>query len=562
MDDSVYRRRNGSGAARDGSWDDGYDVVVVGYGGAGATAALEAVASGARVLVVDRFGGGGATRLCAGIYYAGGGTKQQQLAGFTDTPAAMEAYLRTEVGDAVDAETLHAFCEQSLENFEWLQSHGVTFPDLFFETKTTVPPDACGLYYSGNELQRAAVAPPAPRGHRFAGVGLSGKDYFQALSGAVAASGATVWTHAQVTRLVTDDSGAVAGVELLVLDDEKARKRHDLLAQAAIAAAQTRTAAADRSRRALERFEARHGRTVAVRAAGGVVLCSGGFVFSRELMARYGGAYARTAPLGTVGDDGAALRLGEQVGAATAKLDRYAASRFICPPDAFVNGILVNTAGERICDETLYGATLSANIAESGAGKGFLLIDHALWRQAKQDMKADDRLRDKPLRRILTGQENHLLFRKGTAWLNRWVNRTKADTIAELAAGAGIDPAGLAATVATYNADADAGAPDSEGKSRAYVAALTTPPFYAIKVDLDSMLFPAPCLTLGGLAVDGLTGAVRSGTGATIPGLYAAGRAAVGVSSHSYVSGLSTADCVFSGRNAGRAAARTAAVEA
>jgi 3-oxo-5alpha-steroid 4-dehydrogenase len=40
-----------------------------------------------------------------------------------------------------------------------------------------------------------------------------------------------------------------------------------------------------------------------------------------------------------------------------------------------------------------------------------------------------------------------------------------------------------------------------------------------------------------------------------VPGLYAAGRTAVGLCSHSYVSGLSLADCVFSGRRAGRRAA-------
>ena len=41
-----------------------------------------------------------------------------------------------------------------------------------------------------------------------------------------------------------------------------------------------------------------------------------------------------------------------------------------------------------------------------------------------------------------------------------------------------------------------------------------------------------------------------------IPGLYAAGRNAVGVCSRQYVSGLSIADCVYSGRRAGGAAAR------
>jgi 3-oxo-5alpha-steroid 4-dehydrogenase len=46
---------------------------------------------------------------------------------------------------------------------------------------------------------------------------------------------------------------------------------------------------------------------------------------------------------------------------------------------------------------------------------------------------------------------------------------------------------------------------------------------------------------------------VRRADGTTILGLFAVGRCAAGVASRSYVSGLSLADCVFSGRNAGMA---------
>ncbi len=62
-------------------------------------------------------------------------------------------------------------------------------------------------------------------------------------------------------------------------------------------------------------------------------------------------------------------------------------------------------------------------------------------------------------------------------------------------------------------------------------------------------------LTLGGLAVAEDTGQVRRADGTLVPGLYAAGRSAAGLCSRSYVSGLSLADCVFSGRRAGRHAA-------
>ncbi len=71
-------------------------------------------------------------------------------------------------------------------------------------------------------------------------------------------------------------------------------------------------------------------------------------------------------------------------------------------------------------------------------------------------------------------------------------------------------------------------------------------------------MYPAPGLTLGGLQVNEKTGNVVNEKGEDIPGLYAAGRNAVGVCSNSYVSGLSIADCFFSGRRAGRNAAAAA----
>jgi 3-oxo-5alpha-steroid 4-dehydrogenase len=86
------------------------------------------------------------------------------------------------------------------------------------------------------------------------------------------------------------------------------------------------------------------------------------------------------------------------------------------------------------------------------------------------------------------------------------------------------------------------------------------PPYSLIDLSIRPRLFyPAPVLTLGGLVVGPETGQVLRPDGTAIPGLYAAGRSAVGLCSRSYVSGLSIADCVFSGRRAGRHAAMASA---
>jgi len=79
-------------------------------------------------------------------------------------------------------------------------------------------------------------------------------------------------------------------------------------------------------------------------------------------------------------------------------------------------------------------------------------------------------------------------------------------------------------------------------------------PYYAVNVSLHNKFAPTFAFTLGGLVVDEDSGLVKRADGSTILGLYAAGRAAVGLCSQSYMSGLSIADTVFSGRRAARKA--------
>ena len=95
------------------SWQARCDAIVVGFGAAGACAALEAAAGGREVIVAERFEGGGASIKSGGVVYAGGGTPYQAEAGYHDTPRAMADYLRQEVGDVVSETTLQSFCARS-----------------------------------------------------------------------------------------------------------------------------------------------------------------------------------------------------------------------------------------------------------------------------------------------------------------------------------------------------------------------------------------------------------------------------------------------------------------
>src|SRR6266700_4072881 len=205
------------GGSLSADWDVQADVVVVGFGAAGACAALEAAAAGCSVVVLDRFTGGGATALSGGVVYAGGGTPQQRAAGVSDSAEAMFAYLRTELGDVVPAGTLREFCDGSVAMLAWLESHGVPFEGSLCPDKTSYPTNRHYLYYSGSEVSARDAAPPAPRGHRTRGRGTSGGLLFARLAEAVRGSGARVLGQTTARRLIADAQGGVVGVECWTL---------------------------------------------------------------------------------------------------------------------------------------------------------------------------------------------------------------------------------------------------------------------------------------------------------------------------------------------------------
>ena len=510
------------------------DVVIVGFGAAGACAAIEAADAGARVLVVDRFQGGGASAVSGGVVYAGGGTAQQAAAGVDDSADAMYDYLRLETGDVVSEETLRRFCEGSTEMITWLEGNGVPFEGSLCPYKTSYPNDDYYLYYSGSESAGGFrdAAKPAARGHRAKGPGTSGKLLFARLASAVRKRGVQVLPQTNAVSLVTE-AGAVVGLKVATLRDAPAwaRTAHRLFGRYSAKPGLYIPALRKALHRRAVSLERRYAREIEITARRGVVLSAGGFITNRELVREHAPEYRGGLALGTSADDGSGIRLGTEAGGATAEMSRITAWRFITPPSAFLGGILVDAAGHRIIDETRYGAAVGEAMIQRHDGKGWLLIDDAIVREARKTARQ---------------QSQWFQWLQAVYLLGR--GRITADSLAEIARRAGIDADSLAATVEAYHA----GGPDPMGKPPEFVRALDTPPYSLVDVSIKPNLgFPCPMLTLGGLVVDESTGRVRGEDGKPISGLYAAGRSAVGICSRAYVSGLSLADCVFSGRRAG-----------
>jgi 3-oxo-5alpha-steroid 4-dehydrogenase len=527
-------------------WDEEVDVAIVGFGGAGACAAIEAADNGAKVMVIDRFMGGGASLESGGVIYAGGGTSHQKAAGVEDTPEEMYKYLSMETKGCVEDSTLKEFCDTSNETVMWLEKQNVPFEGSLCPYKTSYPTNKHRLYYSGNETveQYSKSARPAPRGHVASGKkglrAVAGPTFFKPLMDAALRKGAIPRPQTRVTRLIVDREGSVVGLEGREIPQGTVWSRlHRIFAASDAKVYRFIAVLGSLFRSLTERIEKKQAIPRRIRARRGVILSAGGFIFNRRMVEHYAPNYKDGLPLGTTGDDGSGIRLGESVGGVTGSMERVSAWRFINPPLAWAQGIIVNGQGERYCDETVYGSFLGARMCEDQGGKAILIIDKTLFKQA--------------LKQILPGKV--MPFQLMAAASNMFFNAKKGKTMEDLARVCNMSVEKLRASIDTYNDAAAGKSGDPLGKPHKYMHYLAEGPYYAMDVSADSKLYPCPMITFGGLMVEEKTGLVKGADGSTIPGLYAAGRTAVGIASNSYVSGLSIADCVFSGRRAGRHAA-------
>ena len=157
-----------------------YDVIVVGGGGAGMSAAIMAADAHARVLLVDADKKlGGSTALSGGVYYAAG-TAQQRARGYLDDSAdGLFEYYMTLNQYRVEASLARRLCDGAADGLAWLTDMGVEFR----------PED---LYASGVES--------VPRGHAALG---NGAAIAAALEREVSRRAIDVALNTRVSELVT-----------------------------------------------------------------------------------------------------------------------------------------------------------------------------------------------------------------------------------------------------------------------------------------------------------------------------------------------------------------------
>jgi len=534
------------------SWDREVDVLVVGSGAGGMLAGLVAAKNHARVLIVEkeRLWGGTSATSGAGIWIPA--SDQAAAAGFEDKVEDAFRYVRALSADNVPDENIRAYVETASKMLRWLgtntpiEYHAFPYPDYHAENpggsptgyRTHMPLPIDGRLL-GKDVRTLRYASPAaslfgflnwhfdetylllfrgPRWHLHLAKSLlrywfdwpfrftSGKDRRLTLGNALAgglrialnAARVPLWLNSGLEELI-HENGRVAGAVVR-----------------------------------------RHGQSLRIRAAKGVVLAAGGFDKNAAMRAEHAPLYPNALYSGgTLGNTGDAIRAAQALGADTMNMQSaWAAPVFHIPGEdrgrlctierALPGCMMVNQSGERYLNEAasyhVVGQQMARRQRDHGdASPTWFVFDHRYRHSYPVG----------PIYPLIPD------------WAQNGMVKTilkKGRTIAELAAGMGVDPARLEATVARFNAHAATGEDPAFRRGEAaydklYGDPRVSPnpclrpidqgPFYAMP------MYPGDIGTNGGLRTDALA-RVLGTDGAPIAGLYAIGNSAASAMGESY----------------------------
>ncbi|HUS54006.1 MAG TPA: FAD-dependent oxidoreductase [Thermohalobaculum sp.] len=265
-----------------------------------------------------------------------------------------------------------------------------------------------------------------------------------------------------------------------------------------------------------------------------VLLATNGFAANRAMVREWCPEIAAADYFGALGSTGEAVLWGQRYGAALGNMAAYQGYAAVAYPQGQLlswttiekGGILVSADGRRFGNEDAGYSGFAPNVMAQGD------LAYAIY---------DRRIHD-----IATREEEYAEMARMGAVL--W-----ADTPRTLAEAGGVDPAGLAATIETYNAAARGQVADPLGRTKFALAPLQPP--YAI-VTFKPGLFH----TQGGLLIDNYARVQRAG-GGVIPNLFAGGGAAAGISGRSGAGGYASGNGLLTALGLGRIAGLRAAAE-
>lgn len=492
------------------------DVVVIGAGGAGMTAAMTAADAGQKVVILESQAmvGGNSARATGGMNAAK--TVYQDENEF-DQAAGVEKTLATAAEKYADNETITALAKTVSEQWAAYQAN----PTGYFDSVELMELDTMvgGKGINNPELVKTLCEGTADAIDWLDENGIT-------LHNVSSFGGASV---KRIHRPVNEEGKVVSvGAYMIPLLQENCEKRGiDIVLNTTIDTILTDANGAAVGVSGTDK----DGNTVVVNAKS-VILATGGFGANLDMVTQYKPELAGFMTTNAAGAQGQGIEMATAIGAGTVDMDQIQIHPTVEANTAALiteglrgdGAILVNANGERFIDEVGTRDVVSAaEIAQPGS-YSWLIVD-----QAMADASS-----------VIQG------------YIKKGYTKTGA-TYEELAKELDVDPATFANTMETWNSYVEAKNDPDFGRT-SFANPLNNGPYYAIKVTAGVHH------TMGGVTINSATEVLKE-DGTVIPGLFAAGEVTGGVHGANRLGGTAVADFVVFGRIAGESAANYASAQ-
>ncbi len=492
------------------------DVVVIGAGGAGMTAAMTAADAGQKVVILESQAmvGGNSARATGGMNAAK--TVYQDENEF-DQAAGVEKTLATAAEKYADNETITALAKTVSEQWAAYQAN----PTGYFDSVELMELDTMvgGKGINNPELVKTLCEGTADAIDWLDENGIT-------LHNVSSFGGASV---KRIHRPVNEEGKVVSvGAYMIPLLQENCEKRGiDIVLNTTVDTILTDANGAAVGVSGTDK----DGNTVVVNAKS-VILATGGFGANLDMVTQYKPELAGFMTTNAAGAQGQGIEMATAIGAGTVDMDQIQIHPTVEANTAALiteglrgdGAILVNANGERFIDEVGTRDVVSAaEIAQPGS-YSWLIVD-----QAMADASS-----------VIQG------------YIKKGYTKTGA-TYEELAKELDVDPATFANTMETWNSYVEAKNDPDFGRT-SFANPLNNGPYYAIKVTAGVHH------TMGGVTINSATEVLKE-DGTVIPGLFAAGEVTGGVHGANRLGGTAVADFVVFGRIAGESAANYASAQ-
>jgi 3-oxosteroid 1-dehydrogenase len=526
-------------------WDQEVDLLVVGSGGGGMTAALVANHLGLNVLVIEKTDcyGGSTARSGGALWIPNNYLLAQE--GVDDSLEKARQYLQSTVGDRVSLNLQDTYLAQAPRLIEWLRDNSCVQFQRMPDYADYYPERPGGLAasrslepvpFNGKRLGTELAYLRKPMAEGPGGLSFTGSDYQKI--GMIASTWSGKATSIKATLRWLGDR--LAGARTLTMGQALSGRLRHAMQQAGIPMwlkAPFRELVVEDDR-VIGAVVEKEGSSTRILARKGVILAAGGFPHNLKMRQKYLPAPASIEwTVASPGNTGDAIRAGIQLGAATDLMDDAwwgpssrppnEASFFHVGERGYPGGLIVNGLGQRFVNESAPYVDVVHRIYQEHSARSPYIPSYFIF---------DQRYRNK----YLFGLFFPMWPIPKRYFENGYFSR--AETVSALAQQIGIDETNLVNTVKQFNQfaltgkDLDFGRGESaydnyygdpSVKPNPNLAPLQKSPFYAVK------MWPGDLGTKGGLVTDEWARVMRA-DGTPIAGLYAAGNTTASVMGNSY----------------------------